>query len=157
MLDPTLDALVPRTFLALTMHDGSTNEATDAAARLTPQVVCTESTLPNDLRSHYRVDGVEVPAADILAGWGVKLGKRLDQYAREHVFIRVDGCVHLQLDSEHLLCGIATFDAADSEHDEALRWHPTPTKRVTCDVCAGIIRLCAGVPIGKTRAWAMHR
>lgn len=66
-----------------------------------------------------------------------------------HTFVKVGASVHLALNSEHLLCNTATSDAADSEADESLRWHPTKRRAVTCPVCATIIRLCHGVRVGK--------
>lgn len=62
-------------------------------------------------------------------------------------FVRVDGKVHLALNTEHLVCHSATSDAADSEGDESLRWHSTKRTTVTCPDCAEIIRLCAGVKV----------
>lgn len=70
----------------------------------------------------------------------------------KRTFIRMGGVVHLALDSEHLLCMTATFDAADTEGDEKLRWHPTTSTTVTCELCAGIIALCDGVEVGRTRS-----
>lgn len=62
-------------------------------------------------------------------------------------FVEVDGRVHLTQDSEHLLCNTATFDAADTEDDESLRWKPTKAKAVTCEPCIAIIQLCRGVRV----------
>lgn len=75
----------------------------------------------------------------------------------ERVFIRMDGVVHLALDGEHLVCMSATYDAADSEKDEALRWFPTPSTTVTCDICAKVIRLCHGVKVGKVQPMKSYR
>jgi len=60
-------------------------------------------------------------------------------------FIQIDGQIHVVLDSEHVLCHTATFDAADSEEDESLRWWPTTKTVVTCEACARIVMLCKGV------------
>lgn len=74
-------------------------------------------------------------------------------------FVRVDGCVHVVLahDEEQLLCGTCTFDAADSEQDESLRWHETKATAVTCEICAKIINQCLSVAVGKTRPMKSYR
>ena len=64
-------------------------------------------------------------------------------------FIRMGGVIHLSDGGEHLVCATATFDAADSEGDETLRWHDTDKTTVTCEGCAAVIRLCAGVKVSK--------
>lgn len=69
------------------------------------------------------------------------------EHAEPHQFVpgqlvKIDGFIHLVLDSEHVLCHTATSDAADSEGDEALRWLATTATAVTCPQCASIIRLC---------------
>lgn len=66
-------------------------------------------------------------------------------------FVRIDGCVHVVLDGDSVICHTATHDAADTEGNEALRWHPTTSTTVTCEACARIVRLCQGVKVGKTR------
>lgn len=64
-------------------------------------------------------------------------------------FIQMEGFIHLALNSEHLLCNMSTFDAADTEGDESLRWHPTTRSVVTCPVCVEIVELCRGVRTKK--------
>jgi hypothetical protein len=62
-----------------------------------------------------------------------------------------NGDVHLVTqvgDSERTICGI-TEDAAYLESDESVRWIPTPSRTVSCDVCRGIIIDCRGVRVTK--------
>lgn len=64
-------------------------------------------------------------------------------------FVQMGGAIHLAIDGEHLLCNTATFDAADSEGDEDLRWHETTEKIVSCTDCIALILLCKGVRIAS--------
>jgi hypothetical protein len=72
-------------------------------------------------------------------------------------YIRCAGAVHIVghgMGGEALLCGICTFDAAESESDESLRWHEPKRQAVTCSQCASIIALCKSAKVSKTlREW----
>lgn len=57
--------------------------------------------------------------------------------------VQVEGATHIVLDGEHLICGSAVAEAADTEDDEALRWRPTRRKSVTCVACQQVIAAVA--------------
>lgn len=66
-------------------------------------------------------------------------------------FVEFEGDVHLIAGGgggEHTLCGVA-FDAADSEHDESLRFTPTKRRIITCSGCASVVLACRGVRVAS--------
>lgn len=71
-------------------------------------------------------------------------------------FVEIGGRVHLALDSEHVLCHDATFDAHLSEGDSSMEWHVTKSRIVTCSECITIVQLCRGVHCGapQERVWS---
>jgi len=56
-------------------------------------------------------------------------------------YVRMDRKIHLVSDGEHLLCNLATSDAAASEDDPSLTWHKTTSTTVTCTACITTIEL----------------
>lgn len=85
------------------------------------------------------------------AGGGLTVDKRTTKCAAGK-FVEFEGEVHLIAGAgggEHTLCGCA-FDAADSEHDESLRFRPTKRRIITCHGCSVVVLACRGVRTAGT-------
>jgi hypothetical protein len=67
------------------------------------------------------------------------------KFVRRDTFICIIGPLQGQ---EFTLCGVA-FDAADSEEDETLRFHPTNRRVVTCPECANVVLACRNVKVAQ--------
>lgn len=52
------------------------------------------------------------------------------------------GDTHIRLDSEHLVCMSATFDAAATENEPGARWRMPTRKKPNCTACLQVVTVC---------------